>query len=164
VLVLNGDIKVEHFSYLILVIVSAVAGGGLNIISKGLKDEDNLAVVSWSSLFTGIILFIVSRTTETEFIIKEIDFTAVMIMIYVSVFCSFLSYLTLYYLLRNNETTKIMPYNFLRPIVAIFAGFFINGEPITTTKCIGIALVIIGIVVSQYEGNIKMPDVIDNNQ
>jgi O-acetylserine/cysteine efflux transporter len=150
IIILNGNITFTNSKYLYLLIFSSFSSGVLNIISKTIKNEENLAVVSWNSYFTGLFLLLVSLATEKQFILQPLDFKAVLCFLYMSVFSSYISYLILYYLLRNNPTTRIMPYNFIRPVVAIFAGSILLGEGMKG-KILGMIVLTIGVLVSQYD-------------
>jgi drug/metabolite transporter (DMT)-like permease len=151
VFVLSGDIHFTNSKYLYLLIFASIASGFLNIISKTIKTESSLAIVSWNSYWTGIFLFLVALGNGQTFIIKPIDIKAIGVVFYMSIFSSYFAYLILYYVLRKNDTTKIMPYNFIRPVVAIFAGLIVLNESITAVKIYGIILITLGVFVSQYE-------------
>jgi O-acetylserine/cysteine efflux transporter len=151
IVVLNGEIAFVNSKYIYLLVLSSLSSGILNIISKTIKGEKNLAIVSWNSYFTGIFLLIVSLVTEKQFILQPIDYKGVLCVLYISVFSSYIAYWMLYYLLQNNPTTRIMPYNFLRPVIAVFAGLILLGEKITTNKILGIVLITVGVLLSQYK-------------
>jgi O-acetylserine/cysteine efflux transporter len=154
VVMLNGEISFANSKYLYLLIFSSLTSGILNIMGKTIKNENNLAIVSWNSYFTGIFLFIASLATEKQFLLQTLDFKAILCFLYMSIFSSYISYLMLYYLLKNNPTTRIMPYAFIRPVVAIFAGLILLGEKITLNKVVAMIIITLGVLISQYDREI----------
>jgi drug/metabolite transporter (DMT)-like permease len=150
IIMLNKDIKIYNTIYMYGLILAAFTASLLNVISKSIKDESNIAVVSWCSFYAGVILLTISCLTEKQFVLKPLHGTVFFCIFYVSVFASFAFYLVLFYLLRNNPTTHIMPYSFIRPIMATIAGFILHNDPITINRIIGICLIASGIFVSEY--------------
>jgi O-acetylserine/cysteine efflux transporter len=153
IVVINGETKFSNSKYLYLLIVSSFMSGVANIIAKGIKNESNATITAWSSLLMGFELFIISFSVETQFVVKKIDILVIFILIYLSVFSSYLSYLILFSLLRRYDAAKIMPYNFSRPIIAIISGFLILEETISYNKVLGALLIIIGIYIAEYKEN-----------
>ena len=98
----------------------------------------------------GLEMLTLSLLTEDKLIIKPLNTWAVLDIVYLGIISSYMTYLVLYYLLRKYETSKIMPYNFLRPIVSIVLGFLMLGEPITYNKVIGVILILSGVYLSQF--------------
>jgi O-acetylserine/cysteine efflux transporter len=153
IIIINGEIRFSNSKYLYLLIFSSFMSGVANIIAKGIKDEKNTTIVAWSSLLMGIELGAISFLTESRFILEKIDVRAVLVMSYLSIFSSYIAYMILFSLLRRYEASKIMPYNFSRPIIAIIAGYLILGEAISYDKVLGTALIIVGIFIAEHKGD-----------
>jgi drug/metabolite transporter (DMT)-like permease len=56
----------------------------------------------------------------------------------------------MYYLLSKYDSSKVMPYAFLTPISSMIGGFLLLGEPITAQKIGGMALILLGIIITQW--------------
>lgn len=151
VYIISGNIQIRDLKYLILVIFAMLTSGLANIVVKTIKDVDNMTIVSWTSFFMGIELFLVSFFTEKQFILKPLNFNSIFVMVYLGIISSFLAYLLFYYLLRKYSIAQIMPYNFLRPIISIVFGYILLSEPITFNKIIGVIMILLGIFISQYD-------------
>jgi O-acetylserine/cysteine efflux transporter len=163
-IILNRDIKVDNIFWFIFLILTTFGYGYMNILSKDVKNENQFAVVGYTSVFSGILLFIVAAFFEwgnfiTPFAYSIFENVAdnkleilklLSCVLYGGLLVSFYFYIILFDLLKRNPSTKIMPYSFIRPVVALFAGLIIVGEPITFNKVIGILLICCGILLSQW--------------
>jgi O-acetylserine/cysteine efflux transporter len=155
VFIISKEISFSNSKYLYLLIFSSFLSGVANIIVKGIKDEKNTTIVTWSSLLMGIELFIISFLTENQFVLRKIDILALLIVVYLSLLSSYVAYIILFSLLRKYEAANIMLYSFSRPIVAIVAGYLILGEKISYDKILGTILIIVGIFIAEYKGNLN---------
>ncbi|MDD2839603.1 MAG: DMT family transporter [Rickettsiales bacterium] len=147
--ILSGGIQANNLKYIILLIFCCIFSAIANILTKTIKGVDNRGIVSWMSLFIGIELLVVSLLTEHTLIIKTLNLKAILLTLYLGIVPCYFAYLGLYRLLRKYDTTKVMPYNFIRPVLAIFAGFILLNETITIYKILSCTLIILGIVISQ---------------
>lgn len=147
--ILSGGVQASSLKYISLLIFCSIFSAIANILTKTIKGIDNRAIVSWISLFIGIELLIVSLLTEHNFIIKTLNYKAILLTLYLGLVPCYFAYLGLYHLLRKYDTTKVMPYNFIRPVLAIFAGFILLNETITIYKILSCILIILGILISQ---------------
>lgn len=151
VFVISGAVENFNMIYIFLLILASVSSGFGNVISKKITTIDSLCLVSWNSFFTGLWLLLLSLLTENKFILSyDFGFMEIFSVVYLSIISSFLCYVILFYLLKKYNSSEIMPYNFTRSIVSLLAGYIILNEPITKNKIFGCALIILGVVISQY--------------
>jgi O-acetylserine/cysteine efflux transporter len=169
ILIINKDVSLNNFKWLLFSVFGSIASGGVNIFSRTIKNESKLSVVSWSSLICGLFIlaaaflveygtFITPRGYEifTDISNNKIEcLKAVSCILYGAIFVSFLFYVVFFDLLQNNPSTKIMPYSFIRPVVGVIAGLIVLGEPITLYKIVSIILVLGGVLLSQYSNQKK---------
>ncbi|MDR3289787.1 MAG: DMT family transporter [Rickettsiales bacterium] len=150
-LILNSNISVKHGMWVLIICFTSICGAIVNIIAKNIKDESEATIVSWCSYYSGFILFIIAYFQEPSFaLLKPLDHIAILCLLYMAVIGSFACYVTMFYLLRRNQSSRVMPYSFIRPIVAEVAGFVLLREPIHSTEVVGIVLIIIGVFLTQY--------------
>lgn len=163
--VISGSVKSFNLIYIFILILSSVASGFANIISKKIKTMGSLGLVSWNSLFTGLWLLLLALATESGgFIIENsvVDVKEIFSLLYLSLISSFLCYVILFYLLKKNDASKVMPFNFIRSIISIIAGYFILNEPVTWNKIFGCFLIISGVMISQFKGFKSKDDVMNS--
>ena len=151
---LSENISFYNLKFILILILSSLVTGFSNVYIKSIKEANNNQIVSWSCIFIGVEMFLVSLFFENTFILKDINIKVILIVLYLSIVSGYLAYLILYYLLKKYETSKIMPYNFLRPIIAIFAGYFILNEEITLNKILGCLMILIGIYITENKTNL----------
>ena len=157
VYIISGGLELSHMKYIFLMMFSSFCSGCANIVAKKIKGINNKTIVSWASLVMGIELLLLSLLAEKQLIIKPLNTLAVLDVVYLGIISSYLTYLVLYYLLRKYQTSQIMPYNFLRPIVSIIFGFIVLSEPITSNKVLGVIFILSGVYLSQYHYNKQNP-------
>lgn len=156
VFVISGAVESFNLIYIFLLILASAGSGIGNVFSKKITTISSLHLVSWNSFFVGLWLLLLSLLTEKQFILSyDFGFMEIFSLVYLSIISSFLCYVMLFYLLKKYDSSKIMPFNFVRSIISLIAGYFILGEPITINKIVGCALIIVGVVVSQYKNEIK---------
>lgn len=63
----------------------------------------------------------------------------------IAIFCSALTWLVFFLLVRSGEAGRIGSFNFLVPLIAIVISVIFLGETITTKMVFGLVLIIIGI-------------------
>lgn len=151
VYILSGGILINNFKYMFLMMFAAFSTACSNILVKKIKDVENRVIVSWSSVFIGFELLGLSLLFKEKFILQTLNIQSILVVLYLGLFSTYLAYIVIYHLLRKYETTKVMPFNFLNPIVSIFSGFLILGEEITLRKFVGIAMIIVGILLAEYK-------------
>ncbi|GMO62453.1 MAG: DMT family transporter [Rickettsiales bacterium] len=150
-LILNDGVAIHNKVWVVIIIFTSISGACVNIIAKSIKNEGEFTIVSWCCYYSGFILLFLAYIQEPSFALKQpLDWTAIIALLYMSIIGSFGCYATMFYLLRNNPSNRIMPYSFLRPIVAQFTGLMIMDEAIDIRAIVGISLLIVGIGFTQY--------------
>lgn len=88
-------------------------------------------------------------------LVKKLS-TKIWIYLLLATFLTIIAPFIYYYLISNYSITKIAP--IINPLIIVFTillGFFIFNETITKQEIIGIVIIIIGIIISTYNSNIK---------
>jgi O-acetylserine/cysteine efflux transporter len=149
VYITSGNVEVENLKYIWLMFAGCFFTSVASIFSKRIK-VNNKIKVCWSSIVVGFVLLILSKLMGEEINHGMLDFKVVLSLIFLAMVCGYLCYVGLYYLLEKYNTSMVMPYKFLSPIVSVIAGLVILGEAITKEKVFSIVLIIIGVGISQY--------------
>lgn len=144
---LSGNFSFNNFGYIIILIIASFSSGCANVYIKTIKNTSSQQIVCYNSLFTGLGLLLVSFLFENNFVLKTLDIKVIILVLYLGIFSTYIAYLIFYYLLNKYDISKIMPYNFLRPIISIIAGYLILSESITLYKVIGCGLMLLGIYI-----------------
>ena len=153
--VINKQIDLSNVPYVLLMVLVAIFSAMANIITKQIQYTNSMAITVWTSLIMGIELMIVSMLTENQFVLRPLNLTAIMVFLYLSLVSTFLCYFIFYYTMRKFLTTITMPLRFLQIVFTIISGRIILGEALTTSKILGTSIIVLGLFVSQMNGDNK---------
>lgn len=99
-------------------------------------------------LFTGGILLIIFSIISGEFFTVDVSrFTSksLISVLYLITFGSIIGYTAYSFLLKNVSAAKVSTYAYVNPVVAVFLGWLIAGEPITGRVIIAAGVIISGV-------------------
>jgi drug/metabolite transporter (DMT)-like permease len=110
--------------------------------------DSPLLVVAMQSLAGGAGLWIATLVSGE---IRALHFAAIsgrswMALIYLIVFGSGLGFTAYLYILKNSTASKVATYAFVNPVVALFLGWMIAGESITTRTAIAAAVILTAVI------------------
>ncbi|MDR3290297.1 MAG: DMT family transporter [Rickettsiales bacterium] len=147
---ISGDVKITEIKYIFINLVCPFFMSCANITSKKTKLESSVRTPI-INLISGLELLLYCLFFEDMLKVPftEITMQSWFSLFYLTIFATHVCYVGLFYLLKKYNSSKIMPYNFVRPIFTIVLGLIVLGEVITTKKIIGTILIISGVLVSQ---------------
>ncbi len=111
-----------------------------------------ITIITWQNL-TGAIFFLPLFLIFDFKDVMHIDLStiAILSLIGLGVLCSSAAYILFIYAIKYLGISKSNLYTNLIPVIATLAAFFILKEDFTTLKAIGIVVVIVGVMLSQYD-------------
>jgi len=117
---------------------------GTIYMKKTSAKVDALWLTTLQMVFGGIVLLIAGTTVEnwTDIVWNQ---TFISTLSVIAIFCTALSWLVFFLLVRSGEAGKIGSFNFLVPLIAIVISVLFLGETITAKMVVGLILIIIGI-------------------
>lgn len=133
-------------------------------VTEPLSSEySSLSILTYQTIFASIMLlpFMIKDTFATNYIDLFLSEKMLFInLLYMSVFCTALTYYAYVYSIGvlGPSTTSIFT-NFI-PIVSMVGGYFVFGETITLKKIVGAGLVLLSIVLVNYNFEGKLDEVI----
>lgn len=146
---LNPEYRQGVFAILIAVLMWAI---GTIITKKGSKNSLTMLMnVSVQMIIAGIILtaiqFILTPTISTE----NWSLRSVLAMVYLAVFGSVVGYVAYSYLITQMSSTKVSVLSYVNVVVALFLGWLILDEIITSRIIIAASLIIGGVFIVNYK-------------
>ena len=115
------------------------------------------AVLSASSLQTtamemlcgGALMLLVGTFTGewSQLDVAKISFTSVLAVIYLIIFGSLIAYTAYTYLINHAPPARAATYAYVNPVVAVFLGWLLRGEPLTIRTVIAAAIIIGSVVI-----------------
>jgi len=146
---LNPEYRQGVFAILIAVLMWAI---GTIITKKGSENSLTMLMnVSVQMIIAGIILtaiqFILTPTISTE----NWSLRSVLAMVYLAVFGSVVGYVAYSYLITQMSSTKVSVLSYVNVVVALFLGWLILDEIITSRIIIAASLIIGGVFIVNYK-------------
>ncbi|MFE6799701.1 DMT family transporter [Paenibacillus chitinolyticus] len=105
---------------------------------------DAIWLTTLQMIFGGIVLLVAGTTVEnwTDIVWNQPFISTLTI---IAIFCTALTWLVFFLLVRSGEAGKIGSFNFLVPLIAIVISVLFLGETITPKMVVGLILIIIGV-------------------
>jgi drug/metabolite transporter (DMT)-like permease len=146
---LNPEYRQGVFAILIAVLMWAI---GTIITKKGSENSLTMLMnVSVQMIIAGVILtaiqFILTPTISTE----NWSLRSVLAMVYLAVFGSVIGYVSYSYLITQMSSTKVSVLSYVNVVVALFLGWLILDETITSRIIIAASLIIGGVFIVNYK-------------
>ncbi|WP_298305771.1 EamA family transporter [Flavobacterium sp.] len=146
---LNPEYRQGVFAILIAVLMWAI---GTIVTKKGSENSLTMLMnVSVQMIIAGIILtaiqFILTPTISTD----NWSLRSVLAMVYLAVFGSVVGYVAYSYLITQMSSTKVSVLSYVNVVVALFLGWLILDETITSRIIIAASLIIGGVFIVNYK-------------
>jgi drug/metabolite transporter (DMT)-like permease len=132
-----------------VLLIGAFIWAGASLYSKQrVMPESPLLVVAMQSLAGGAGLWIAAAFSGE---LRALHFAAIsgrswMALIYLIVFGSGIGFTAYLYILKNSTASKVATYAFVNPVVALFLGWMLAGETITTRTAISAAVILTAVI------------------
>lgn len=131
-----------------------------SLYSKYKKTEGSTTIkAAVQMLAAGITSLIVSLLTKEHqgFSIREVSSTSIIAVSYLIVMGSLVAYMAYIWLLSVRPPSLVGTYAYVNPIVAVFLGWLIASEPITTQQLIALSIVLAGVLLVNLSKDKKLP-------
>ncbi len=124
--------------------------GTVYIKKEGYK-VDGVWLITCQSLIGGMIMTTIGSFVENG---SEIvwGMPYIFMMIFLSIFSVAIAWIVYAYLLNKGEASRVASFNFLVPVIALVIGTLLLDEPFTYSVFAGLALVILSIILVNYQG------------
>jgi drug/metabolite transporter (DMT)-like permease len=145
---LGGARRIDVVGAGVLVVASFVWACASLYSKQRTMPASPLLVVAMQSLAGGAALWI-AAIVSGEF--RAVHLAAIsgrswMALIYLVVFGSGMGFTAYLYILKNSTASKVATYAFVNPVVALFLGWTLAGETITTRTAIAAAVILTAVV------------------
>jgi drug/metabolite transporter (DMT)-like permease len=145
---LGGSRRIDLVGTGVLVIASFVWACGSVYSKQRVMPASPLLVVAMQSLAGGAVLWIAAIVSGE---VRELHFAAIsgrswMALIYLVVLGSGVGFTAYLYILEKSTPSKVATYAFVNPVVALFLGWMIVGETITTRTAIAAAVILTAVI------------------
>jgi putative membrane protein PagO len=150
VMIFSNNINIDHIDLnqwlgMILIIIAAIMQASVLIVIKKYGAHiDPVSLNLWSMLLSAIIILFISLLIEdySNIVINTLSISS---HIYLSIFCTAMTFVIYYWLLKHMEPAMLSLSAFITPILAVIMGICFMSEELTTNIFAGIIFVLTGI-------------------
>jgi len=137
------------FFYAFMLVGAGLFWSSGSLYSRTIKSAASLlTLVSLQMLAGGVVLIIMGSMLGEwgRFSLGEISLLSLISVMYLIVFGSILTYSVYNWLLRQSAPAKVGTYAFFNPLVAVFLGWLLAGEPVTVKMMIGAGAILTAVM------------------
>lgn len=138
-----------HLGALVVLVVGSCAWAGGSLFSRGSRLPASPVMASASTLLCGgafLATLGLAAGELSRFDPAAVSTRSVLATVYLFVFGSIVAFSAYLWLLRVSSASRVSTYAYVNPIVAVFLGWALAGEPLTSRVLLA-AIVIVGAVV-----------------
>ncbi len=137
------------FISIILLIIGTISWAIGSIQSRKINKEIPLLYTISIQMLTGgsaLLLLATLKGEVAEVSIPQVSILSIVSLVYLIVFGSIIAYSSYVWLMNQCSPAKVSTYAFVNPIIAVFLGWLIVDEPITSVMIIGAAAILISVL------------------
>lgn len=141
-----------------LIVLGTLSWAGGAVYSRVAKvPESPLLSSGMELIFGGILVLITSFIIgePSQFHLNQVTLKSFFGLLYLIVFGSVIAFSSYTWLLAHTSATRISTHNYINPIIAVFLGWLIANEQITTALLIASAIIIISVYLVLYDQNLS---------
>lgn len=134
---------------IILLIAGTISWAVGSIHSRKINKKIPLLYTTSFQMLTGgiaMLLLAALNGDAAELSIDHVSFISIVSLLYLIVFGSIIAYSSYLWLMNQCSPAKVSTYAFVNPLIAVFLGWLIANEPITSFMIIGAAAVLISVL------------------
>lgn len=139
--------RVDVIGAAVLVLASASWAWGSVVSKSSPLPKSPLLATSMEMIAGGVLLLITAAVTGQvgKFRPSEVSAHAALAWLFLVVFGSLVGFTAYIWLLRVTSIAKAGTYAYVNPIVAVFLGWVVLGEPVTVRMLIAAAVILVGV-------------------
>ena len=137
------------FFYAFMLVCAGLFWSSGSLYSRTIKSGASLlSLVSFQMLAGGVVLIILGSILGEwgQVSLKEISLLSFVSVVYLIFFGSLMTYSAYNWLLRQTSPAKVGTYAFFNPLVAVFLGWLLASEPVTTRMLVGAISILSAVV------------------
>jgi drug/metabolite transporter (DMT)-like permease len=159
----GGESNAANATGLILLVIAAASWASGSFFSSRLPLPRDPFVSTATQMVTGGLVLLVAGlvTGETSGLDpSEFSGASIAAFAYLVTFGSLFAFTCYVWLLQNAPISKVATYAYVNPVIAIFLGWMILDESITTTIMVGAAVIVssVAFIVTKESGPAKKPE------
>jgi drug/metabolite transporter (DMT)-like permease len=141
-------------------LIASLAWSIGSLYSRGADLPRSPVMATGAEMLCGGVLLLLLSTLRGEFMDfepRQITTSALMSLGYLVVFGSLLAFTAYVWLLRVSTPARVSTYAYVNPMVALFLGWLLNGEPLHGQTLIAASVIIVSVAMLTM-GHARRPD------
>jgi drug/metabolite transporter (DMT)-like permease len=150
----------------VLIVAGTFSWGGGAVYSRVANVPKSPLLSSGMELIFGGMLVLIASFILGEpsgFHISQVSMKSFCALLYLVVFGSVIAFSAYTWLLRNTSATRISTHTYVNPVIAVFLGWLIADEQITTALLVATAIIIISVYLVLYDQYVDRKNTRKNN-
>jgi drug/metabolite transporter (DMT)-like permease len=150
----GSTITNNNFLASALIVAATLSWGGGAVYSRVAKVPKSPVLSSAMELIFGGILVLIASIIAGEpsqFQLSQVTLRSFLALIYLITFGSVIAFSAYIWLLGHTSATRISTHTFVNPVIAVFLGWLIASEQITTALLVATAIIIISVYLVLYD-------------
>ena len=142
--------KIISFFVLIFGSISWAIG---SLYSKYKKTDGSTVVkAAIQMLVAGLSAFVAGFISNEQkgFVLSQVSLTSLLAVIYLITLGSLVAYMAYIWLLSVRPPSLVGTYAYVNPVVAVFLGWLLAGEAITTQQIIALSIILVGVLLVNF--------------
>ena len=154
-----GTASFSLTALLILLLAPILWSLGSLYSRQAVLPENTFMAISMEMLAGGLLLLLAGLVTGEagQLQISAFSTRSLAAMAYLTIFGSIIAFTAYIWLLKQVAATKVATYTYVNPVFAVFLGWLILGESITTTTIAAVVVIILAVVLITTERPDKAP-------
>ena len=157
--------KMKIISFFVLIFGSIGWAIG-SLYSKYKKTDGSTVVkVAIQMLVAGIAALVAGfiNNEQKEFVLSQVSLTSLLAVIYLITLGSLVAYMAYIWLLSVRPPSLVGTYAYVNPVVAVFLGWLLADEAITTQQIIALSIILVGVLLVNFSKE-KTPEKIHSKK
>lgn len=154
-----GELLDPNYQTGIMFMCFAISGWtmGTIYIKKNNQPSDNIFHdLFYQFAFSAVIQFVLAFIFSADTDVADWSMNSMLAVAYLAIFGSVIAFFCYHYALKKVSATDVSMLNYFNTIIALFLGWLILNEPITTDIIIATALIILGLFITNYKAKKQM--------
>jgi len=142
----TGDVSLAHWTIMILAPLLWSIGSLLS--RKAEMPENTFMSTSIEMLAGGLLLLLIGLFTgeSSQLAVADISARSWAAFLYLIIFGSIIAFTAYIWLLQNVQATRVGTYSYVNPIIAVFLGWVILGEPLSARMLAAAAVIVLAVM------------------
>jgi drug/metabolite transporter (DMT)-like permease len=158
--VFQATTGISWLSWLILFMAPVLWSLGSLHSRRAKLPENTFMSTAMEMLAGGVLLLLAGLITgeAAELNVAQVTTRSLVSMLYLTVFGSIIALTAYVWLLKTVQAARVSTYTYVNPVIAVFLGWLVLGESITTQMLVAAVIIIMAVILITAQGRNKGPE------